>query len=69
MEPLDKAIDFVFFDIGGTLGDRYPRTGKLVPFPSTVSLLTAMRDVIRVPIGVITTLGSLKNSEGLALLE
>ena len=52
------SIDMIFFDIGGTLGDRDQTTGQLVPFPSTVGLLTAVRDKIKVRIGIITTLGS-----------
>jgi FMN phosphatase YigB (HAD superfamily) len=59
----------VFFDIGGTLGDRDAAAGRLIPFPSTLKLLTAVRDVMRLPIGVITTLGPLTNAQGLALLE
>ena len=65
----NRAIDFIFFDIGGTLGDLDPHTRKLVPFPSTVNMLEKVRDILRVPIGVITTLGSLKREEGLALLH
>ena len=67
MEATHK-IACVFFDIGGTLGERDPATGKLMPFPSSTKLLTAVRDVIGLRIGVITTLGSLSNSEGHALL-
>jgi len=66
--PTPNAISFVFFDIGGTLGDREP-TGKLVPFPSTVRLMTDVRDLLGLPMGVITTLGSLSNAAGLDLLD
>lgn len=69
MSPSIQGIEFVFFDIGGTLGERDPLTGALVPFPTTVKLLTAVRDVMLVPIGVITTLGPLTNAQGLALLQ
>jgi len=65
----NKPIEFVFFDIGGTLGERDPATGKLIPFPSSAKLLTAVRDVIGLRIGIITTLGPLSNSQGRALLE
>jgi FMN phosphatase YigB (HAD superfamily) len=65
-----REIDFVFFDIGGTLGDRDATSGRLVPFPSSVALLKAMRDDIGLRIGVITTLGpALTNADGLALLR
>jgi len=64
-----STIEFVFFDIGGTLGDRDPATGKLVPFPSTIPLLRATRDVLGVRIGVLTTLGNLTNNQGRALLD
>jgi beta-phosphoglucomutase-like phosphatase (HAD superfamily) len=67
--PTNKPIRFVFFDIGGTLGERDPTTGKLIPFPSSAKLLTTVRDVIGLRIGVITTLGTLSNSQGRALLE
>ena len=63
-----NAIEFVFFDIGDTLGERDPATGKLIPFRGSVKLLTAVRDVMHLRIGVITTLGPLSNSQGLALL-
>src|SRR5712692_7581857 len=64
-----REIDFVFFDIGGTLGDRDEASGRLVAFPSSVGLLETMRD-IGLRIGVITTLGpALTNADGLALLR
>jgi FMN phosphatase YigB (HAD superfamily) len=66
--PLASRIRFVFFDIGGTLGDR-DSSGKLVPFASTKRLLTDVQTVFGVPIGVITTLGPLSNIEGLDLLD
>lgn len=58
------AVEFVFFDIGGTLGERNPSTGKLVPFPSTVGLLKSVRDDMGLRLGVITTLRELTNDEG-----
>jgi HAD superfamily hydrolase (TIGR01509 family) len=67
--PSPDRIDFVFFDIGGTLGDRHPTSGKLVPFPTTIRLLTDVRDKLKLPMGVITTLGPLSNDEGLGLLQ
>lgn len=53
----NREIDFVFLDIGGTLGERDPVTKKLVPFPSSAGLLRAMRDQVNVRVGIITTLG------------
>jgi FMN phosphatase YigB (HAD superfamily) len=61
-------VDFLFFDIGGTLGERNPTTGKLIPFPSTTKLLATLRDLVGLRLGVITTLGPLTNAEGLDLL-
>lgn len=68
MAPTNKPVVFAFFDIGGTLGERDPATGKLIPFPSSVNLLTSVRN-IGLRVGVITTLGSLSNSQGVAMLE
>ncbi len=67
--PNSSGVKFVFFDIGGTLGDRDTATGKLIPFPSTKRLMTDVRDLLRLPIGIITTLGTLTNAEGLRLLD
>jgi len=65
---MPNEIDFVFFDIGGTLGERNA-TGDLVPFPSSIGLLQAMRG-LGFRIGIITTLGpQLTNADGLALLK
>ncbi len=63
------SIQFVFFDIGGTLGELDPATGKLIAYPSSKKLLTSLRDSIGLRIGVITTLKTLTNEKGLALLE
>jgi len=70
MAPVNTAVDCAFFDIGGTLGDPVTVAGKLTLklFPSTVGMLTAVRDSLRLRIGVITTLGTLTNSQGRALL-
>jgi len=63
-------IDFIFFDIGGTLGERDPASERLVPFPSSTRLLDSMRREVGLRIGVITTLGpTLTNADGLALLR
>lgn len=64
-----REIDFVFFDIGGTLGERNAANGNFVPFPSSAGLLQAMRDQLGLRIGIITTLNTLTNAEGLALLK
>jgi len=66
---ITMSIEFIFFDIGGTLGERDQATGKLLPFPSSTKLLTTIRDGLGLRIGIITTLGSLSNSQGHALLE
>jgi FMN phosphatase YigB (HAD superfamily) len=60
-------IDFVFFDIGGTLGERNS-AGAFVSFPSSAGLLKSMRQ-IGLRVGIITTLGSqLTNTEALQML-
>jgi FMN phosphatase YigB (HAD superfamily) len=66
---MQSEIEFVFFDIGGTLGERNASTGKLVPFPSSAGMLTAMHTQLGLRVGIITTLGSLTNAEGRALLH
>ena len=64
-----REIDFVFFDIGGTLGERNAVNGNFIPFPSSAGLLQAMRK-LGLRVGIITTLGTqLTNAEGLALLK
>ena len=68
--PDQREIDFVFFDIGGTLGDRDPVTKKLVPYPSSAGLLKAMRNDLKVRVGIITTLGGqLSDDQALDLLR
>src|SRR5262245_16783889 len=52
-----RAIDAVFLDIGGTLGER-DATGRFVPYPTSLRFLEEMRDRLRLRIGIITTLGS-----------
>jgi hypothetical protein len=63
-----KPLEFIFFDIGGTLGEYDSAIGKLIPFPSTPKLLAAVRDDMELRIGVITTLRDMSNSQGFALL-
>lgn len=63
-----SAITWIFFDIGGTLGERDPATGRLVPYPSTKPFLVALRQ-LGLRLGVITTLGPLTNAQGKALLQ
>jgi FMN phosphatase YigB (HAD superfamily) len=68
--PHTTSLDAVFFDIGGTLGDRDPHTGVLVPYPSSAGLLAAMRDALGLRVGIITTLGpGLSDAQGLDLLR
>jgi FMN phosphatase YigB (HAD superfamily) len=64
---MPNEIDFVFFDIGGTLGDRN-NVGKFVAFPSSAALLQSMRG-LGLRIGIITTLGTqLTNAQALDML-
>ena len=68
--PEKGEIDFVFFDIGGTLGDRDPVTKKLVPYPSSAGLLSVMRNELKLRVGIITTLGGqLSDDQALGLLR
>lgn len=67
---MEHDIEFVFFDIGGTLGNRNPSTGVFVPFPSSAKLLGTLRDQMGLRIGIITTLGDqLTNNDALAMLQ
>ena len=61
-------IEFVFFDIGGTLAEFDQSANKLIPFPSSVGLLKAMA-AIGLRIGVMTTLGAINKQQGLDLLH
>jgi putative hydrolase of the HAD superfamily len=66
---MDGEIDFVFFDIGGTLGER-DSSGKFTPFPSSAGLLRGMREAVGLRVGIITTLGGqLTDAGALKLLE
>lgn len=49
------TITAVFFDIGGTLGNR-DASGRLVPFGDSVALLRSVRDALGLRVGVITNL-------------
>lgn len=65
---MPSEIDFVFFDIGGTLGER-DVAGKFVAFQSSAGLLKAMREVMGTRVGIITNLGGqLSEDEALQLL-
>jgi FMN phosphatase YigB (HAD superfamily) len=67
---IHREIDVVFFDIGGTLGDRDEATGQFVPYASSAGLLRKVRDVIGLRIGVITNLGEgMSNADVRALLR
>ena len=69
MPSPERAIEAVFLDIGGTLGERDRQTGVFTLYPSSVPLLKAMRDTVGLRIGVITTLGpEMTNAEGQDLL-
>jgi len=62
------SLEMIFFDIGGTLGEWNQASQRLVPFASTATLLTAIRDDMKVRMGIITTLGNLSNAQGLNIL-
>ena len=62
------SIGFIFFDFGGTLGERKAQIGRLVLYPTTIDLLTTVRDVLNLRMGIITTLGPLTDAEGRQLL-
>jgi FMN phosphatase YigB (HAD superfamily) len=65
-----REIDAVFFDIGGTLGDRDAATGKFVLYATSAGLLRTMRDVVGLRVGVITNLGAaMTNADVQALLR
>jgi len=64
-----QSLEFVFFDIGGTLGEPDSATGQLIPFASSRKLLKSVRDVFGLRVGVITSLGPLSNAQGRVLLE
>jgi HAD superfamily hydrolase (TIGR01509 family) len=63
------TLGAVFFDIGGTLGERDAATGQLSPYPSSADLLRSMREQLGLRVGIITTLGSLSREQGIALLQ
>jgi HAD superfamily hydrolase (TIGR01509 family) len=62
------SLEMIFFDIGGTLGEWNQATRKLIPFASTTTLLTAIRNDMKIRMGIITTLGDLSNIQGLNIL-
>jgi FMN phosphatase YigB (HAD superfamily) len=64
-----SQVEYIFFDIGGTLGERDAATNKLVLFTSTMAFLERLRDTVTVRMGIITTLGDLSNIQGQALLQ
>jgi hypothetical protein len=64
-----QPLEFVFFDIAERLakGILLPANSSLVA--SSKRLLKTIRDIVGLRVGVITSLGSLSNAEGRALLE
>ncbi|MFL5574396.1 MAG: HAD family hydrolase [Gemmatimonadaceae bacterium] len=65
-----EAVEMVFFDIGGTLGERDPATGRLTPYETSAKLLDDVRRSVGLRIGIITTLGpTLTDADALALLD
>ncbi len=66
---MTTEIDIVFFDIGGTLGDRNSTTGKFTAFPSSAGLLQSMHQ-LGLRVGIITTLGAqLTDAQALDMLK
>lgn len=61
------TVQFVFFDIGGTLGERDPVSGAFSAYESSARLLEATQKM-GLGIGIITTLGSLTNQDAWQLL-
>jgi FMN phosphatase YigB (HAD superfamily) len=55
MSP-EEPISVVFFDIGGTLGERDASGAGIVPYPDTIQLLLTMREILGLRLGVITNL-------------
>ena len=55
--PDARAIEVVFFDIGGTLGERDANTGEFRAYVSSANLLKKMRD-LGLRLGIITTLAN-----------
>ena len=68
MPPVNKPIEIVCFDIGGTLGER-AANNSLTPFPSSAGLLSAMRNELELRIGIIMTLGPLSNDQAKLMLQ
>ena len=66
---MQNEIDFAFFDIGGTLGERNASTNVFTPFPTSAGLLKTLRDQLGLRIGIITTAGSLTNAQVSTLLQ
>jgi FMN phosphatase YigB (HAD superfamily) len=66
--PTLKPIEFVFFDIGGTLGERNS-AGDFAAFSSTRRLLSTLRDKVGLRLGIITSLGDLTDEDGRRMLE
>jgi putative hydrolase of the HAD superfamily len=52
---MDQEIDFVFFDIGKTLGEP-DAEGHFQPYASSARLLRDLRNKVSLRIGIITTL-------------
>lgn len=69
MPEVLQAVEFVFFDIGGTLLDRHQDTGGFFAFPSSVGLVESVHGT-GVRIGIISTLGAaMTNDDARRLLR
>jgi FMN phosphatase YigB (HAD superfamily) len=62
-----NSVEYVFFDIGGTLGNR-DSAGDFSVFPSSKKLLNSLGNTVGVRIGVSTTLGDLTEPQERNLL-
>jgi HAD superfamily hydrolase (TIGR01509 family) len=59
----------VFFDIGDTLGKVGFTPLKLTPFTDTIPLLQKVTTTLELKVGVITSLGTITEAEGKAMLS
>src|SRR4051812_30150872 len=63
------GIQWCFLDIGGTLGTVAQHPLKLIPFATSNSLLSNLKNVLRLKLGVITNVpGTIAKSDVMNLL-
>ncbi|MDR3634244.1 MAG: HAD-IA family hydrolase [Isosphaeraceae bacterium] len=69
MPETPLKLEFVFFDIGGTLLDRHQDSGDFFSFPSSIGLLKSVKSM-GARVGIITTLGAvMTNADAWRLLR